>query len=149
MLTGAEILKQIELGNIIIEPFCKGQVNPNSYNLTLGDELSVYTQPELDSAKQNPTETIKIGQDGYVLQPGTLYIATTREHTETKIHVPQLSGRSSIGRVGLGVHMNAGLGAPGYSGKWNLGLTCIVPVKVYPGMQIGQIYYISIHESNT
>ena len=39
ILSGKEILKNIESKDIIIEPFDKSRVNPNSYNLTLSDEL--------------------------------------------------------------------------------------------------------------
>ena len=43
MLTGEEIIKEVENGNIVIDPFDKNNINPNSYNLTLSDELIVYT----------------------------------------------------------------------------------------------------------
>jgi dCTP deaminase len=144
MLSGNEILKQIELGNIVIEPFNRDQLNPNSYNLTLGDEIQVYISSVLDSAKKNPTKKIKIGTEGYVLSPNNVYLVNTSEYTETKNFVPQLSGRSSVGRIGLSVHLNSGLGQVGYKGKWLLGLTCIIPVRVFPNMKIAQIYYFPV-----
>ena len=41
ILSGKEILKNIG-DNIIIEPFDEKKVNPNSYNLSLHNELLVY-----------------------------------------------------------------------------------------------------------
>ncbi len=55
MLSGEEILKEIEAGNIIITPFTKEQLNPNSYNLTLGDEVTIYVESRLD-VRQNPKQ---------------------------------------------------------------------------------------------
>ena len=42
MLTGAEIEKQIQKGNIIIDPYDPKCLNPNSYNLKLHPQLLIY-----------------------------------------------------------------------------------------------------------
>ena len=42
ILSGKEIEKEVRSGNIVINPFSPSQVNPNSYNLTLHNELLVY-----------------------------------------------------------------------------------------------------------
>lgn len=144
MLTGEEIIRAVESGEIVIEPFTKDNVNPNSYNLTLGNELLVYTDDVLDCKKNNKTRTITIPEEGYVLSPNNLYLARTNEYTENEVYVPQISGRSSIGRIGLTVHVCAGCGAIGFKGTWTLEITCATPTKVYPGMQIGQIYYFPL-----
>lgn len=148
MLTGEEIIKEVENGNIIIEPFDKNNINPNSYNLTLSDELIVYTDDLLDCKKENNYRTIKIPKEGYILSPNTLYLAKTNEYTENEKYVPQISGRSSIGRVGLTVHLNAGFGAIGFKGNWTLGITCVTPTKIYPNMEIGQIYFFPLIGEN-
>ena len=147
MISGSEIIRQINKGNIVIKPFSPDQINPNSYNLTLGDEIRVFTSPILDSRKENPTKTIQIGPEGYVLTPGQIHLIETCEYTETNGFIPQISGRSSVGRIGLSVHLNSGLGQEGYKGKWLLGLTCLLPVRVFPGMKIGQIYYFPVFTS--
>jgi dCTP deaminase len=79
-----------------------------------------------------------------VLKPGELYLAQTMEHTVTKNLVPVISGRSSIGRLGINVHATAGFGDVGFSGYWTLELFVVRPVIVYAGMQIAQIYYHTI-----
>ena len=144
MLTGEEIIKEVENGNIIIKPFNKICVNPNSYNMTLADELLVYTDDILDCAKENNTRVIKIPKEGLVLAPGTLYLAKTNEVTKTDKYVPQISGRSSIGRIGLTVHTCAGMGTVGYEGSWLLGITCVRPTKIFANMELCQIYFLPI-----
>lgn len=148
MLSGEEIKKAVKKGDIVIKPFDESNINPNSYNLTLGDELVVYTDDVLDCKKENKTKTIKIPDDGYILVPNTFYLASTNEYIENEVYVPQISGRSSIGRVGLSVHMCASSGSIGYKGKWTFQITCLVPTKVYKGMEIGQIYFFPLIGSN-
>lgn len=141
MLTGPEIIKEFYDGNIVIEPFNLLQVNPNSYNLKLGNKLLVYTEDELDMKKNNPTEEIIIPEEGYVLQPGVLYLGKTEEWTFTDKYVPCLDGRSSIARLGIVVHICAGFGDIGFKGNWTLEITVSKPIRVYPGVEICQIYY--------
>ena len=70
------------------------RVNPNSYNLSLHNELMIYDHAELDMAKPNPASTIHIPESGYVLQPNTLYLGRTNEYTRTDGYIPMLEGRS-------------------------------------------------------
>ena len=72
ILSGKEIVKHMGK-EIVIEPFDKSRVNPNSYNLSLYNELMVYDSKELDMAKPNSASVIKIPEDGFVLQPNVLY----------------------------------------------------------------------------
>lgn len=148
MLTGEQIIEAVKNGQIVIEPFDVNNVNPNSYNLTIGDKLIAYTDDILDCKNKNNFKIIPIPDDGYILSPNVIYLAATREYTENETYVPQISGRSSIGRIGLTVHSSAGLGAIGFKGTWTLQLTCIVPTKIYKGMQIGQIYFFPLIGDN-
>lgn len=141
MLSKSAILEQIRLGNIVIQPFNQAHLNPNSYNVTLNNELLVYTDPVLDVKKNNPTKKIIIPEDGLVLKPNVLYLGRTNEYTETYNLVPCLDGRSSIGRLGLFIHVTAGFGDNGFPGTWTLEIMCVHPVKIYPNIQIGQLYY--------
>lgn len=143
ILSGNEIIKNIGT-NIIIEPFLQENINPNSYNLRLHNELMIYEDDILDASKQNKTKKILIPDDGYVLQPGQLYLGRSLEYTETHGFVPVLQGRSSMGRLGVTVHITAGFGDVGFCGYWTMQLTCIKPTKIYPQMKICQIYYQTI-----
>jgi len=143
ILSGREIKRKID-DEIIIDPFSEDQVNPNSYNLKLHNQLLVYKEEVLDLKEENSTETITIPQDGLILEPGKLYLGRTVEYTSTDKYVPMLEGRSSIGRLGLFVHITAGFGDIGFSGFWTLEIFCIQPVKIYPDIEICQIYYHTI-----
>ncbi len=140
ILTGQEILKKLG-SEIKIEPFDRKLLNPNSYNLRLHNELLVYTNFPLDMKKANDTKKIIIPESGYELQPGTLYLGRTYEFTETYNFVPMLEGRSSIGRLGMYVHVTAGFGDVGFCGFWTLEISVIHPLKIYPFVPICQIFY--------
>lgn len=126
ILTGKEIQKRI--GNdIVITPYSEKQLNPNSYNLRLHEELLVYTELPLDMKKPNPAEKLVIPESGLLLKPGILYLGRTLESTETHNLVPMLEGRSSIGRLGMLVHVTAGFGDVGFKGFWTLEISVIQP----------------------
>ena len=144
ILSGKEIARLQQEGDISIEPFDSKQVNPNSYNLRLHNELYVYTDDVLDMKKANPVERVVIPETGYTLQPSTLYLGRTVERTHTDKYVPMLEGRSSVGRLGICIHVTAGFGDVGFNGFWTLELFCIHPVIIYPNTEICQIYYHEI-----
>ena len=127
--------------DIAIEPYDPGQLNPNSYNLRLHDELLVYDEPVLDMKKENKASKIKIPTAGLKLETGRLYLGRTVEYTRTNNLVPMLEGRSSIGRLGMFVHVTAGFGDVGFKGYWTLEIFVIQPLIIYPFIEICQIYY--------
>ena len=100
ILSGLEICREVDRGDIVISPFDAKRVNPNSYNLRLHNELMVYTDPVLDMKKPNSTVSLIIPPEGMLLQPGKLYLGRTVEYTKTNGFVPMLEGRSSLGRLG-------------------------------------------------
>ena len=144
ILSGIEIENHINNGDIEITPFDKSQINPNSYNLRLYEKLLVYTDDILDMKKPLNTTELIIPESGLVLQPGKLYLGRTFEHTSTRKFVPMLEGRSSVGRLGIYIHITAGFGDVGFNGYWTLEIQCIHPVKIYPMVKICQIYYHTI-----
>ncbi len=144
ILSGLEIKRQVEAGNIRIDPYDEKLLNPNSYNLRLHNELLIYTDEILDMKKQLNTKPLTIPEDGLILDPGRLYLGRTFEHTSTDLYVPMLEGRSSVGRLGLFIHVTAGFGDVGFSGFWTLEIQCVQPVKIYPMIEICQIYYHTI-----
>ena len=143
ILSGKEILKHMGK-EIIITPFDEKRINPNSYNLSLADELLVYEKEALDMKKPNPTKRIVIPEEGLLLEPNRLYLGRTNEFTKTDRYVPMLEGRSSTGRLGLFIHVTAGFGDIGFAGYWTLEIFCVQPVRIYPNVEICQIYYHDI-----
>lgn len=145
MLTGTEILSQMDLGNIIISPQDNIVINPNSVNLTLNKEIRYITDTIIDMAKDSNMDVIDIGKSGgLLLKPSEIYIARTNEWTETYGFVPCIDGRSSVGRKGINVHCSGGLGSIGYKGYWNLGIKPVEPIVVEEFMKICQIYYYTV-----
>ena len=140
ILSGVEIAERMGK-DISIEPFNPDQLNPNSYNLRLHDELLIYEESVLDMKIDNSVSKLKIPSTGLKLNPGRLYLGRTVERTRTDKHVPMLEGRSSIGRLGMFVHVTAGFGDVGFNGYWTLEIFVVQPLVIYPNVEICQIYY--------
>lgn len=146
ILTGDEILNQCMRGYINIIPSAtEEQVGPNSYDLHIGDELCLYNSPLIDPKKPETYAFTKvtIPEDGYLCVPGGLYLASTKEQFGSSYFVPIVTGRSSIGRLGISVHQEAGFGDLGYFGKWTLQIKVSKPTIIYPNMRLAQVYFIS------
>jgi dCTP deaminase len=140
ILSGDEIRKNLGT-NIVIDPFDEQNLNPNSYNLSLHNELMIYEEVVLDMRKANRVRRIVVPDEGLVLSPNQLYLGRTVERTETHNLVPMIEGRSSIGRLGLFVHVTAGFGDVGFCGYWTLEIFAVQPVRIYPFIPICQIFY--------
>lgn len=143
ILTGPEIMRRVEQGGIVIDPFNPAQVNPNSYNVRLHPDLQVYNRIPLDSRLENSTSYLRIPPEGLVLQPNQLYLGRTVEYTVVYGNViPEIDGRSSYGRLGVDIHVCAGRGDLGFKGCWTLEIRVTVPVRIYPDCEIGQLYFV-------
>lgn len=164
ILADSAILNQIEQGNILIRPFDPKALGSNSYDVHLSPHLKVYrdlctvhdneaslfkaTHPDLnkvlDAKEVNKTLDLIIPAEGIVLKPGILYLASTVEYTDTKKLVPYLEGKSSMGRLGIKVHVTAGKGDIGFHGHWTLEIEVTHPVRVYAGMAVAQLSYFRV-----
>ena len=144
ILTDTQILAAVEKGEIVIEPYDRTCLGTNSYDVHLGKHMAVYTEKILDAKKHNPIKEIIIPEEGFVIQPGTLYLGVTEEYTETHTSVPFLEGKSSVGRLGIDIHATAGKGDVGFCNTWTLEISCVQPVRIYAGMPIGQLIYFAV-----
>jgi len=144
ILADSEILREIEVGNIVIDPFKPECLGSNSYDVHLGRFLAVYEEPVLDARKHNTIRYIEMPDEGFVLEPDVLYLGVTEEYTESHAHVPFLEGKSSIGRLGIDIHATAGKGDVGFCNTWTLEISVIHPVRVYAGMPIGQLIFFAV-----
>ena len=143
MLTGHEIFRQWKKQNIYIDPFDVKQLNPNSYNVRLDNRLKVYDKHYILDMKGSNTcyDEIVIPPEGLILAPGTLYIGSTQEVIGSDKFISAIDGRSSIGRLGMQVHMTAGFGDIGFKGKYTLEITVVQPLRIYPDSLIAQVYF--------
>jgi dCTP deaminase len=144
MLTDSEILKEIKAKTIVIEPFDQKNLGSNSYDVHLSKHFATYRDQTLDARKHNQIDHFEITDTGFVLQPNVLYLGSTVEYTETLKHVPFLEGKSSTGRLGIDIHATAGKGDIGFKGFWTLEISVKQPVRIYPGMPIGQLIYFTV-----
>ena len=147
ILLESEIIRFWQLEWIKIDPFDKKYLGGNSYDVHLSKHLMVYKIPEvighLDCKKVNLTRSMNISEDGFVLEPNQLYLGSTIEYTESYNCVPFLEGKSSLGRLGLSIHVTAGKGDIGFCGHWTLEMSVIHPLRIYAGMPIGQLIYFA------
>ena len=145
ILSGIKIKEEVEKGKIIISPFNDENINPNSYNYTLGDYVKVYKNNVLDSKVKQETEIIKIPEDGLVLDINKVYLGFTKEVFGSDYYVPVITGRSSTGRLGLFVQITSDLVDIGFKGNLTLQLHATQPVKIYKGMKIGQVTFWKVY----
>jgi dCTP deaminase len=164
ILVDKDIKKYMESGDIVIEPFDPACLGTNSYDVHLARTLLAFKPSRIDAATGRPLgdtpssspyytdvvldckiepemEEIVIPDEGYILRPGRLYLASTIEYTEVHKHVSFLEGKSSLGRLGLSIHVTAGKGDVGFCGHWVAELTTVHSIRVCAGMPIGQLIY--------
>lgn len=142
ILSDKTILEEISSGNIIIEPYNEAYLNPNSVDLTLAPLCKRYLSHELDARKENLTEEFIIPEEGYVLQPGELYLYACNETIGVKKNIcATVMGKSSLGRLGLDIHVCAGFIDTGFTGSLVLEMRVVQPLRIYPNMKICQIKF--------
>jgi len=144
ILADSAILKAMEEGKIVIDPFQKSALGTNSYDVHLSANLATYRDAVLDAKHHNQVKHFQIGEEGFVLEPGRTYLGVTREYTETHAHVPFLEGKSSVGRLGIDIHATAGKGDVGFCNHWTLEISVHQAVRVYAGMPIAQLIYFRV-----
>lgn len=145
ILSDKTILKEIEAGNIVISPLVEKHVNPNSVDLTLAPQFKVYQQGILDPRKHNPTIESIIPEDGFLLEPGEVYLYACNERIGVKNNIrAKVEGKSSLGRLGLFIHVTAGFIDTGFEGSLVLELVATRPIIVYPNMKICQVEFARV-----
>jgi len=141
ILSGAEIQQAVRKRDIVIDPFYPEQLSPNSYDFRLGNRCCVYTSRVLDAKKKNATRTFTIPKSGLVVKPHRVYLVNVAERMGSPRYVPIIRGRSSVGRLGLFIDITADLIDLGSINQWTLQLHCVQPVRIFPGMLIGQVTF--------
>jgi len=145
ILSGTKIDEEVKKRRIIINPYNYRDINPNSYNYTLGSYVKIYKNEVLDPKEKQETEIIKIPDDGLIVYPDKIYLGFTEEVIGSDYYVPVITGRSSTGRLGLFVQITSDLVDIGFKGRLTLQLHSTQPVKIYKGMKIGQIMFWKVY----
>ncbi|MFC1653952.1 dCTP deaminase [Patescibacteria group bacterium] len=148
-LADKDIVEAIKTKRVKMSPYKRDQVGSVAYDLRLHNNFLVFhnhSTAAIDVKKPfDVTERKKVRKNGwFVIHPGEFILGSTLE----VVGLPDdligiLEGRSSLGRLGLIVHATAGMVKPGFVGHLTLEMSNIskLPIKLYPGMRIGQIAF--------
>lgn len=139
ILTGSAIEKALESGDITISPYEKSLLRPNSYRYRLGPTLKGFTG--LDAQGNQQFESIPIPPEGYVLEPGIMYLGNTLETIGSSKYAMSLIGKNSMGRRGLFLQVAANLLHTTSCHQVTLELVATLPLRLYAGMVIGQVSF--------
>lgn len=142
ILSDTHILENLKTGAIVIDPFNVENLNPCSVDLTIAPDYKVYSKDILDVKEHNKTYDLKMEGHGVLLEPGRVYLYRCNERIGCKGNIRgKVEGKSSLGRLGLFVHVTAGFIDPGFEGSLVLELVATQPVRIYPGMKICQVEF--------
>lgn len=145
ILTGESIKQNYKNKKIIIEPFSEERVNPNSYDITLGDKLLIYNNDILDTKSENNFEIISMPKKGFILKKNQFYLGHSFETIGSDFFVPILHNKSGIARLGLFIHITADLIDIGSIGNLTLQLYPTCDIKIYPQMRIAQVSFWCVY----
>lgn len=131
-----------------ISPFDPANLQPSSYDLTLDRHFLVpnpdVTEVDLAAVPEGHMLPEVADGNGILLEPGDFILASTRESVRIPHHLlGRVEGKSSIGRLGLIVHITAGFIDPGFHGQITLEIVNLAPwdLVLYPGQRIAQIAF--------
>ena len=156
LLSDRDIATEINSGRVKVEPYDSKMIQPSSVDVRLDRFFRVFENHKyesIDPSLEQPdlTREIAVGPDDFfILHPGEFVLASTYEVVTLPDDIAgRLEGKSSLGRLGLLTHSTAGFIDPGFSGHITLELSNVanLPVKLYPGMKIGQLCLIKLTSS--
>ena len=156
LLSDRDIRSEIEAGRVRVEPYEAKMIQPSSIDVRLDKFFRVFENHKyevIDPSLEQPELTREIevnNNEHFILHPGEFVLASTYEVVTLPDDIAgRLEGKSSLGRLGLLTHSTAGFIDPGFSGHITLELSNVanLPVKLYPGMKIGQLCLIKLSSS--
>ena len=153
LLSDRDIRAEIASGRVGCEPFTESMIQPSSVDVRLDKYFRVFENhkysvidPSIEQAELT-REVVAEGSEPFILHPGEFVLASTFEVITLPNDIAgRLEGKSSLGRLGLLTHSTAGFIDPGFSGHITLELSNVanLPVKLFPGMKIGQLCLIKL-----
>ncbi len=153
ILSDVDIKKCLKDGKIVIDPIKdEKQIQPSSVDLRIGNEFKgfkIITKPYIDPFDDTDLESYMTSfhinkEEPFIIHPGEFTLATTYETVKLPDDiVARVEGRSSMGRLGITMHVTAGYIDPGFEGKITLEISNIgkMPVALYPGQRVCQIVF--------
>jgi len=153
LLSDRDIALEVKAGRVKVEPFTDAMIQPSSVDVRLDRFFRVFENHKYSvidpSIEQSDlTREVAVNDDEFfILHPGEFVLASTFEVITLPDDIAgRLEGKSSLGRLGLLTHSTAGFIDPGFSGHITLELSNVanLPVKLFPGMKIGQLCLIKL-----
>jgi dCTP deaminase len=148
LLSDRDLKAAIASGALSLSPYDEAMVQPSSIDVRLDRYFRVfanhrYTHIDPAVEQDDLTELVEpAGEEPFILHPGEFVLGSTYEVIGLSDGLAsRLEGKSSLGRLGLVTHSTAGFIDPGFNGHVTLELSNLanLPIKLYPGMKIGQI----------
>ena len=148
LLSDRDLRAELQSGRVRLDPYDESLVQPSSVDLRLDRYFRVFQNhryTHIDPAVQQEELTALVepeGDEPFILHPGEFVLGSTYEAVSLPDDLAgRLEGKSSLGRLGLLTHSTAGFIDPGFTGHVTLELSNVatLPIKLYPGMKIGQI----------
>lgn len=151
-LSDIDIRKAVEAWEITLSDFDETRVQPASYDILLGEKFLVFdshSTPFIDPVKKilpEYREIIISEGESFTLHPGVSILWISKDYFGSSKYLIQLSGKSSLARIGLIVHNTAGLINPGHYLNIAFELCNLnsVPIVLRPGMEIAQLIFADI-----
>jgi len=149
-----ELGRAVSIGQLGIEPYDRDLLQPNSYDVTLDRHFLVPLNAELilDTADVPHPHMRAIESSSFTLARGGFALCSTREVVRLpRDIVGQVEGKSSLGRLGLLVHVTAGVIDSGFEGHITLELVNHSPwdIKLHAGMTIAQLCFTRVSPVQT
>lgn len=149
ILADVDIRKAVKNGDIVINDFDTKRLQPASYDILLGNKFfltETHTDGYIDPSRKKFPKVREIRlKDGehFVLHPGVSVLSWSRDYFGSDKYLIQLSGKSSLARIGLIVHNTAGIINPGHFLNITLELYNLnnIPIILRPGMEIAQLTF--------
>ena len=146
ILSDKDIKKYLREKKLVVEPLedPDDQIQSAWIDLRLGNEFRVFRvigTPYLDPKIHidSYTELIRITDRPFILHPGEFVLGRTKERIKLPDDIAAcIDGRSSLGRLGVVIHVTSGWVDPGWDGILTLEITNVgkMPIALYPEMKV-------------
>ena len=124
----------------MISPFDESRLGTISYHFSVSSRIAKLPL-FIDSKKPMTINYEKIGKNGYLLEPNTLYLVSTYEMLGSSKYSQTIYATRDVGSLGIFIDISANLGNVGSANCWTLEIRVAQPILLYPRQIIGQIVF--------
>lgn len=164
LLGNRNILGALEAGRVVIDPFDEARLQPASVDLTLSPHFTMQSLDGLGRFLEGKSAALRVDEPAeshfrlrrevreLELSPGEFCLASCQERVELDLTLAgRLEGKSSLGRLGLAIHVTAGFIDPGFRGYPTLELVnhSRYPITIIAGMPVAQLSLFEVDGCDT